>query len=335
MSMDCSLNAEFNLRDVTMSTNVRIPLLFVLLWSSSYIAFELCSTHIEPATFVVIRTLMTALLLYLIVITTKSSWPGRRTDIINSIIVGILIHSVYSGGSFAAIYHGLDLSICALILSLQPLLTILLSSTFLGERITVSKIAGILAGLIGVSMIILDGQAVPAIWANDAAVTKNNSVLAVALCFMALLAISGATIIQKRFCANTELIPGTCIQYAAAALFTLPVAFFLETMHVDWNLNLFLGLSWLVIVISLGAVSLLMMLIKRGDAGNVANLFYLVTPLVAIQAWIFFDETLSVLAMLGMVLCLLGVIIVGVVSTTKNTTEIAKTAGGTEIRSLR
>ncbi|MBX2884321.1 MAG: DMT family transporter [Granulosicoccus sp.] len=318
-----------------MSRSVRIPLLFVLLWSSSYIAFAFCSDHIEPATFIVIRASMTALLLYLIVVVIKSKWPQRRIDIFYSIVVGVLIHGVYAGGSFASIYHGLDVTICALILSLQPLLTILLSSTFLGERITSLKIAGILAGLIGVSMIIMDGQAVPAIWADDAAVMKNDSVLAVALCFMALLAISGATIIQKRFCTHTELLPGACIQYAAAALFALPVAFFLETMHVDWNPDLFLGMSWLVIVISVGAVSLLMMLINRGDAGSVANLFYLVTPLVAIQAWLFFDEKLSASGLLGMVLCLLGVVVVGFVTTTKQTAEMVDTAGRTEVRSFK
>jgi drug/metabolite transporter (DMT)-like permease len=290
--------------------------MFVLLWSSSYIAFEFCSAHVEPATFIVIRTAVTAALLIAIVMSMKLQWPKRWLDVGHSVIVGILIHGIYAGGAFASIYHGIDLGLCALILSLQPLLTILLSSTFLGEKITLRKTFGVLAGFVGVSLLLVQGDGTSptaAIGSATASVTKNSA-LSLFLCFIALMAISIGTIYQKRNCSKTEILPGAVIQFGAAAIFMLPFALSFETMQVNWSLSFILGLSWLVVFVSIGAMSLLMYLIRQGDAGSAANLFYLVTPLVAIQAWLLFDEPLTMLSLLGMVLCIAGVYVVNFAS---------------------
>jgi len=303
-----------------MNSSAGIPLLFVFLWSSGYIAMEYCSAYIEPATFVVVRTAITATVLLYIVLIMRTTWPRRPSEFVHSIVVGILLHGIYTGGSFGSIYYGIDLGLCALIISSQPILTVFLSSIFLGEKITKRKVAGILAGSLGASILILERNAddMPDMLQYGIESSTGNEFLAIALCFLALLAISTATIVQKRYCNETKLMPGTCIQYAAAAIFMIPIALMFETTQVNWDVNFVLGLSWMVIVVSIGAVSLLMILIKNGDAGSVANLFYLITPLVAIEAWILFDEKITLVSLGGMLLCMFGVIVVNYVPNKKS-----------------
>lgn len=311
-----------------MKSSNRLPLLFVFLWSSAYIAFEYCSAHVEPATFVVIRTTLTANILFLIVVVTKSAWPKRLQEVIHSIFVGILIHGVYAGGLFAAVYRGIDVGLCALILSLQPLLTVLLSVTFLQEELTARKILGILAGLTGVSIVILEGSALKSSSITQLDFGNENSVISVALCFIGLLAISVATIVQKRYCTDTKLMPGSCIQFTAAAIFMLPFAMVFETMEIQWSLEFVIGLSWLVLFVSICAVSLLMLLIKTDDAGSVANLFYLVTPLVALEAWLLFDDKLTIMSLVGMLICISGVVAVNCAPVKKR--SVLKATAGRE-----
>jgi drug/metabolite transporter (DMT)-like permease len=81
-------------------------------------------------------------------------------------------------------------------------------------------------------------------------------------------------------------------------------------MRIDWTVQLAAALAWLCLPMSLGAVSLLMVLIRRGAAAKVASLFYLVPPLTALFAWLLFRETLGILAMGGMALAALGVALV-------------------------
>jgi len=296
-------------RNTVMSSTGRISSLFVLLWSSAYIAFEFCSSHVEPATFVVVRCSITATILFYFVLFLRLGWPRRWIDYLYSMLVGVLIHGFYGGGVFASIYHGLDVRLCALILSLQPGFTVLLSSVFLAEKITKRTLLGMLAGFFGVAIVILEGNvgAAGAVVQHGSSLNVGSSVIAIALCFVALLAISGGTIVQKRYCSGTKLMSGACLQFTAAAIFMIPIAMMFETTEVNWNPDFVFGLGWLIIFVSIGAMSLLMMLINNGSAGTVANLFYLVTPLVAILAWILFEATISTTSFGGMLLCVVGV----------------------------
>ena len=294
-----------------------IPVLFVVLWSSAYIAIEFCSAYVEPATFVVIRNEITALILFFIVLWKRIEWPKRGIDIIHCSIVGVLINGVYAGGLFSSIYHGIDIRLCAIILSLQPIISVLLSGVFLREKITKRKLFGMLSSLVGVTIIILEGgsEANQFTTPDIAGLNAGFSPFAVSLCVLALLAISAATIVQKKYCSEANVLPSVCIQYASAAMFMIPIAVVYETMEIDWNLSFILGLSWLIIFVSIGAMSLLMILIKRGEAGSVANLFYLVTPLVALTSWILYNEKITSVSLGGMLLCIVGVFVVNYSST--------------------
>jgi drug/metabolite transporter (DMT)-like permease len=177
---------------------------------------------------------------------------------------------------------------------------VLLSAFWLGERLGLLKMLGMLIGFAGIVLVIgergigISGVDPAGFW----------------FCVASLLAISAGTIYQKRHCAEFDLLPGVLVQYIAAGLFYWTLAFLFEQRDIYWTPRFLFALGWLVLVLSLGAVLLLMWLIRNGEAGRVASLFYLVPPFVTIEAWLLFDEHLSPLAIGGIALCVVGVAMV-------------------------
>ncbi len=276
------------------------PLLFVLLWSTGFIGAKYGLIAAEPFTFLTIRHGIAAALLVCLIPFFKVTWPKRPMDYVHISVVGILMHSIYLGGVFAAIYRGVDSGLSAIIVGLQPLLTVIFSTLWLGERITPAKLFGTFLGFAGITLIIVErGIGVDGI-----------SITGLGLCVVALLGISIGTIYQKKFCTSFDLLPSVCLQYIASAVFMLLLSLAFEYRDIFWSTRFILALAWLVGVLSLGAVVLLMWLIRMGEAGKVASLFYLVPPAVTVEAWILFDERLSWIAIGGMILCVIGVAMV-------------------------
>lgn len=286
-----------------------IPLLFVFLWSTGFIGAKLGLPYADPLTFLFIRMWMAATLFYLAVSISKSNWTLTPREMFHATVVGILFHALYLGGVFVAISLGTDAGFSALIVSMQPLLTVLLAYLFLSERMNAAKLIGIGLGLAGAALVIMSkktsGQVTTAV-----SLLTDSSLIGLTLCLWSLLAISVGTIYQKKFCAQIDLLPSACIQYVAAASLLLPMAIITEPMKVVWHSKFALALLWLVLALSLGAVLLLLLLIRRNNAGNVASLFYLVPPFTAIEAWILFGETVSLMDIAGIALIVSGVALV-------------------------
>ena len=123
----------------------------------------------------------------------------------------------------------------------------------------------------------------------------------------ALLGITAGTLYQKRFCPRFDLRTGSVMQFLPSLVITLLVASQTETLRIEWTGDFVFALGWLVLVLSIGAISLLNLLIRSGSAVNVASLFYLTPPTTALIAWAMFDETLSALAIVGMTIAVAGV----------------------------
>ena len=123
----------------------------------------------------------------------------------------------------------------------------------------------------------------------------------------ALLGITAGTLYQKRFCKPFDWRTGAVAQFLPTALLTWVVAFFAEDFLVEWTGSFVFALGWLVLVLSIGAVSLLNWLIRHSAAVNMASLFYLVPPFTALFAWILFGDTFSSVALLGMAITVFGV----------------------------
>ena len=277
------------------------PWLFVALWSTGFIGAKYGLPDAQPLTFLSLRYALVLLLMGAIVLWTRAPWPARGSRAWGHIAVsGLLVHGVYLGGVFMAIGHGLPAGITALLVGLQPLLTALGAGLFLGERVRPAQWLGLLLGLIGVSLVLAH---------KVAAGLGGAALLAMLLpAFVALLGITAGTLYQKRFCPAFDLRTGSLIQFLPCLLLTLLAAWAGgESLQVRWSDQFVFALGWLVLVLSLGAVSLLNVLIRQGSAVHVASLFYLVPPTTAVFAWALFGETLHGLALAGMGVAVAGV----------------------------
>ena len=279
-----------------LAQSVGIPALFVVLWSTGFIGARLGLPHAGPLTFLTLRYGLAAGLLMLISLAMRAPWPRRFSEVAHFAVAGLLVHGIYLGGVFVGIALGVDAGVSAVIVGLQPLLTAAFAAVLLAERVGSRQWLGLGLGLLGVILVLAGklGQA-------------PGTMLGSLACEVALLGITAGTLYQRRFCASMDLRTGSVVQFVAAGLVTAPFALWLEAMRVEWTGEFVFALLWLVLILSLGAVSLLYVLIRRGAAAQVASLFFLVPPCTALIAWPLFGETLGPWALVGMALTAAGV----------------------------
>jgi drug/metabolite transporter (DMT)-like permease len=212
------------------------------------------------------------------------------------LVAGVLMQAGYLGGVFASMHHGMPAGVSALITGLQPVCTAVLGAWLLQERSTPRQWLGLALGLAGVGLVV-----------GERIVVQDLTLPAILLSGLALASITLGTVWQKRHGGAIDLRTGAAIQFTAAAAVLAPFAFLLETREVRWSAELAFALAWLVLVLSFGAIFLLLYLIRHGAATRVASLFYLVPPTTALMAWPLFGESYSVLAAAGMGLAMLAV----------------------------
>lgn len=273
--------------------------LFVLLWSTGFIGAKLGVPHADPLTFLALRFLFATGLLFCLALAMRAPWPRDPWQILHLCVAGVLLHSIYLGGVYVAMSLGVEAGLSALIVSTQPLLVAAMAGLLLGERVTARQWLGLALAVVGVTLVV---------WRKlEAGIGTPEGV---ALCLLALCGISAATLYQKRFCGSMDLRSGSVIQYAAAGTAAGLGSLIFEQQRVDWTGELVFALAWLVLLLSLGAVSLLYWLIRRGEASRVSSLFFLVPPVTALVAWPVFGETFGPLALAGMVVTVVGVALV-------------------------
>jgi len=277
-----------------------VPFFFVLLWSTGFIGAKYALPFIEPFTLLFIRMLLTLAVFSGLCVIFKSQWPSLRQGK-HQMITGLLVHACYLGGVFAAIKWQMPAGITAIVVGLQPLLTALLGWQWLGEKLRSVQWLGLVLGLIGVMLILLNGQQ------TGSFELRLEAVVAVLL---ALVAISVGTLYQKRFGGGVDLLAGSVYQYFATAIAMGILAFVFEERVVEWSLTLVLSLGWLVFGLSISAILLLMLMIREGESAKVASYFYLVPPVTAVEAWLLFGEGLSFVQIGAIGITVLGVYLV-------------------------
>lgn len=273
-----------------------MPGLFVLLWSTGFIGAKLGMPHAPPFTFLLLRFIIVTSILASAALILRAPWPKRRAEILRLCLVGVCIHGCYLGGVFLAISLGVPAGIAALMVSLQPLATACISGPYLGERLSRRQWLGLILGFLGVALVVADKLG----W-------QEGNLFGVLAAGVALAGITGGTLYQKRHGTHMNLITGSCVQFAAAALAVLPLALFVEHRPVEWTGSFVFALLWLSFVLSLGAMTLFHLMIRRGAAARVVSLFYLTPAATSVFAWLMFDEVLSVPAILGLLVATLGV----------------------------
>ena len=278
------------------------PLLFVMLWSTGFIAAKYSMENADPFVFLCLRMTITAIVLLIILCLTKSAMPRRIFDYRHDMVTGFLLHCCYLGFLFWPIKDGMPSGIVAIIIGIQPILTTALATLYIGESLDLRKASGLLVGFIGVAVVVF-GK-----FGLDLNASGGLEGVYIGLCILSLIAISVGVFYQKKFCSQSKLLTATIMQYVAAAIATaLFAVLFGESWQVDWTPGFALALSWQIFGLSIGAVVLLMAIIRLGEAGRVSSMFYLVPPLVVVEAHFLFGETLGLLSVFGMLLCIVGV----------------------------
>jgi drug/metabolite transporter (DMT)-like permease len=271
------------------------PGLFVFLWSTGFIGAKYGLPHAEPLTFLFARYVLVIVAFTALALLSGAPWPRSWREWLHIGVAGLLLHGLYLGGVFVAIHQGLPAGTMSLIAGLQPLLTAAMASLVLREQVTARQWGGLVLGLGGAALV-LSGRI-----SGDAGWTGLPAAV------LGLLGITAGTLYQRNFCPHFDWRSGAVAQFLPAAIATGLAAAMTEQMQIDWQGGFVFALGWLVLVVSIGAISLLNYLIRTGPAVNVASLFYLVPASTAIIAWLMFNETLSPLAIGGMGLTLWGV----------------------------
>lgn len=275
------------------------PPVFVLLWSSAFVGAKYGLPHADPMTFLAIRFALVTLLFVLIARALSAPWPTSWRQTGHIALVGALVQGVYLGGVFVAIHRGVPAGLASLIVGLQPILTAVLAGRLLGERTSGRQWGGLALGLAGVAMVLKERMH-----------AVHIDPIGLMTCVAGLIAISFGTLHQKRYASSMHVASGSAIQNLTATALTFLGALAFEEMQVEWVPAFTLSLAWLTMVVSIGAFSLLMMMIRLGEAVKVVSLFYMVPPTTAVLAWLAFDERIGLVGATGIAVTAIGVALV-------------------------
>lgn len=271
---------------------------FVTIWGAGFVVTRIALQYAAPFTYIGVRYAI-AFVVALLAFGLRATWPTSRAQWGHVAFAGLLSHAGYLGGSHYAQRWGLSAGVTALMLALQPLLTAVVVSRWMHVRLTTLQKFGIAIGLAGVALVVghhVDGDAITA-----------RSLLAVA---WALACVTGGTLYQRQYCATVDLRSAVCIHFAATAAVMLPLGAVVEGFDIEWNRQIALTLLYHVVLASIGAYSVLHLLLRRGEATGVTSLLYL-TPLVAaLSEWAIFGTPPTLTMWLGMAVACVGVAMV-------------------------
>ncbi|PRF69094.1 EamA family transporter [Burkholderia multivorans] len=275
------------------------PALFLLLWSSGFVFLKLGLRDADPLTFLALRYACVVALLTGPFLWLRPALPRTRRAWLNLIVVGLLLQAGYFSFTYLSLKLGMSAGAVALVTSQQPILVGLLAPALAGERVGALRWAGLALGAAGAVLVIL---------ARGSVAIASPWALAFAL--LALACITGGTLWERRFGTDVHPVSANLVQYAVGLAVSTPLAFALEPMHVHWSAGLAGSLAYLVICNSLIAISLLLAMVRHGEASRVSALFFLIPPATALIALAVLGETIGALACPGMALAAAGLYLV-------------------------
>ena len=275
-----------------------LPLTFIFLWSSAFITTKPIVDYSDPFAALSFRFFIVAMGFYFFSLFYKKKILVDVKNILPSISTGILFHGFYLGGVFYSISIGLPTGIAALIVTLQPVLTNALAGPILNEKITWRRWLGVLLGFVGASLVLgFDiGKSLPL-----------EGIIAVTI---SLIAVTCATLWQKKISNNLPLSVSNMYQAIGGFLFhLLIIIFFIEKPFINFSTTFIIAISHQIFLVSFGAFTILMFLIKKNSASKTVSVFFLIPPTSAIMAWIFLGENLDLIDICGFIIATLGVYI--------------------------
>ena len=277
---------------------VRIfPIVFILLWSSAFITTKPIIDHSDPFTALAFRFFFVAIGFYLFSLYLKQSIIIKLRNLIESMLSGVLFHGFYLGGVFYSISIGMPTGIAALIVTLQPVLTNALSGPILGERVSIKQWFGVLLGFVGAILVLgLD-------------VGSDIPLFGLISTTIALIAITTSTIWQKKLSNKLPLSVSNFYQAVGGCLFHILIILIFVEPYIDFTQTFIIAMSHQIFLVSFGAFTILMFLIKKNSASKTVSIFFLIPATSAFMAWVFLNESLTNLDLIGFFITTIGVYI--------------------------
>ena len=273
------------------------PFVFIILWSSAFITTKPIIDYSDPFSALAFRFFFVAIGFFLFSLYLKQSIIVKSKNLIESVLSGILFHGFYLGGVFYSISIGMPTGIAALIVTLQPILTNALSGPILGEKVTIKQWIGVLLGFIGAALVLgLD-------------VGTNIPLLGLIATIVALVSITSSTIWQKKLSNNLPLSVSNFYQALGGCLFHILVIIFFTQPYISFSKTFIIAMSHQIFLVSFGAFTILMFLIKKNSASKTVSIFFLIPTTSALMAWIFLNESLTNLDIVGFLITTIGVYI--------------------------
>ena len=273
------------------------PFIFILLWSSAFITTKPIVDNSDPFSALAFRFFFVAVGFYFFSLISKNSILINRNNLVESVLSGVLFHGVYLGGVFYSISIGMPTGVAALIVTLQPILTNILSGPILNEKVTFKQWIGAFLGFVGAALVLgLDlGEEIPT--------------FGLIATIIALIAITTSTIWQKKLSNNLPLSVSNFYQAIGGCLFHLLIVIFFTRAFIDFNITFFVAMSHQIFLVSFGAFTILMFLIKKNSASKTVSIFFLIPATSALMAWFFLEESLTVIDLIGFLIASIGVYI--------------------------
>ena len=273
------------------------PFIFILLWSSAFITTKPIVDNSDPFSALAFRFFLVAIGFYFFSLYSKNSIIIKRDNLIESVLSGVLFHGFYLGGVFFSISIGMPAGIAALIVTLQPILTNVLSGPILNEKITIKQWIGALLGFVGAILVLgFDlGSKIP--------------VLGLVATVIALISITTSTIWQKKLSNKLPLSVSNFYQAAGGCLFHVLVVIFFAKPFINFSTTFIIAMSHQIFLVSFGAFTILMFLIKKNSASKTVSIFFLIPAVSAFMGWFFLDEILTKIDLVGFLIASTGVYI--------------------------
>tara|TARA_B100000902_G_scaffold382875_1_gene421051 strand:+ start:2158 stop:3006 length:849 start_codon:yes stop_codon:yes gene_type:complete len=273
------------------------PFIFIFLWSSAFITTKPIIDNSDPFAALAFRFFLVAVGFYFFSIYSKNSIIVKKKYFVESFFSGILFHGFYLGGVFYSISIGMPTGIAALIVTLQPVLTNALSGPILGERVSLKQWIGVLLGFVGATLVLgLD-------------VGSDIPIFGLAATIVALIAITISTIWQKKISNNLPLSVNNFYQAIGGCLFHILLIIFFAEPYINFTKTFIIAMSHQIFLVSFGAFTILMYLIKHNSASKTVSIFFLIPATSALMAWFFLNENLTNLDLLGFLITTIGVYI--------------------------
>lgn len=276
---------------------ILLPLLFIVMWSSGYVVGKMALPFVGPFTLIFIRFASAALVLLGVALATRAPWPKTRAQVGHLVVVGLLIQALQFAGLYMGLNLGVSAGVSALIVGTMPVFTALGAIRFLNEKVSGVEWLGLVGGLAGVALVVYEQL-------GSTATAGLSGYLCVVL---ALVGITTGSLYQKKFCSGMDLRTGGFIQLTTAAIVMYFLADHLEGLAVQWTPTMIFASGWLSLVNSIGAISILFILMRKGEASKVSGLFHLIPAVTALMGYVFLDESFSVINAIGFAITAMAV----------------------------